>query len=331
MIADQRAQSLMAIDKMVDGAVKPEDLQAAAKAAETNPWLKPAERRFTMEKALVAKDSFVARQGMLAGDTEVMKSELMKLRSDKSADLFPNMNVKQRLDLENQLMREHGFQGDAKASAEGIVGPNVDENGKVDRTGHRQGARAYNGPNKEDVTKAVKVEEAAKLDIFDKQMPRSSSPSSPRAEPATGRFSYAKAMQNPEARKAAAQLNQDAPELITALSKEEQRNENIDAKATALERREAKAALIKTSGENFDAIHKAIDDPAQNDTFKDMTPAQFDVQLYNREMTEPDRQKARAPSPRSRRTAASPTSARRPASRPNSRRRRTGTSRRPSS
>jgi hypothetical protein len=78
MIADQRAQSLMAIDKMVDGAVKPEDIDAAVAAAKTNPWLKPAERRFTMEKALVARDSFVARQAMLGGDTEVMKAELIE-------------------------------------------------------------------------------------------------------------------------------------------------------------------------------------------------------------------------------------------------------------
>jgi hypothetical protein len=294
MIADQRAQSLMAIDKMVDGAVKPDDLQAAAKAAETNPWLKPAERRFTMEKALAAKDSFVARQGMLAGDTAVMKSELMKLRSDKSAELYPNLNIKQRLDLENQLIRENGYRM-TKASAEGIVGPNVDENGKVDAVAIAKALAAYNGPNKEEVTKAVKVEEAAKLDIFDKQMAQLQKLVTTAGQnPMTGRFSYAKAMQNPDARKAAARLNQDAPGLITALNREEQRNENIDAKATALERREARAALIKTSGENLDAEHKAIDDPAQSDMFKDMTPQQYDSRLYGMEMTEPDRQKARA-------------------------------------
>jgi hypothetical protein len=294
MIADQRSQTLMAIDKMVDGAMKPQDLETAAKAAETNPWLKPAERRFTMEKALVAKDAFVARQAMLAGDTEVMQSELMKLRSDKSVELFPNMNVKQRLDLENQLLREYGFRH-AKAQADFIVGKFVDENGKVNRTGIAETLAKYNGPNKEEVTKAVKAEESAKLDIFDKKTAEvQQSILKAGQNPATGRFSYAKAMQNPDARKAAAQLNQDAPGLITALSKEDQRWENIDAKATALEQREAKAALIKTSGEHLENIHRAIDDPLQNDVFKDMTPAQFDVGLYNREMVEPDRQKARA-------------------------------------
>jgi hypothetical protein len=294
MIADQRSQTLMAIDKMVDGAVKPEDIAAAAKAAETSPWLKPAERRYTMEKALVAKDSFVARQAMLGGDTEVMAAELTKLKSDKSAELYPDMNVKQRLDLANQLGREHAFKFAKDTAEKQIVGPNVDENGKVDRTAIAKALAAYNGPNKEDVTKAVKIEEDQKLDIFGKQNAEIQQ-SILRAgqNPLTGRFSYAKAMKDPEARKAAVQLNRDAPGLLTALSREEQRNENIDAKATALERREAKAQLIQTSGENLDAIHKAIDDPAQSDTFKSMTAAQFDSQLYNREMTETDRQKAR--------------------------------------
>jgi hypothetical protein len=152
------------------------------------------------------------------------------------------------------------------------------------------------GWTRKDVTKAVKLEEAAKLDIFDKKMAEvaAEDPTSVGQDPMTGRFSYQKAMQNPEARKAAYQLNRDAPELITALSKEDVRNDNIDAKQDALERREAKAALVKVSDEQLQSIHRAIDDPLQNDTFKNMTPAQFDVQLYNRDMVEPDRQKARA-------------------------------------
>jgi hypothetical protein len=293
MIADQRAQTLMAVDKLVDGAVKPEDIAAAAKAAETSPWLKPAERRFAMEKALVAKDSFVARQAMLALDTGVMKAELSKLRADNAAELYPNMNVKQRLDLANQLGREYGFKA-AKAAAEGIVGPNVDESGKVNRTAIAEKLAAYDGLDKEEVTKAVKIEEAAKLDIFGKKMAEvQQSILRKGQDPMTGRFSYAKAMQNADARKAAQQLNEDAPELLTALSKEEQRNENIDAKASALEQREARAAEIKASDDNLQAIHKSLDDPAQSDVWRKMTPAQFDVQLYNRAMTEPDRQKAR--------------------------------------
>lgn len=294
MIADQRSQTLMAVDKMVDAAVKPEDIQAAATMADTSPWLKPAERRFIIEKTLVAKDSFVARQALLGGDTEVMAAELTKLKGDKSVEFYPNMNVKQRLDLVGQLTREHAFKFAKDVAEREIVGPNVDEHGNVNRTGIAEKLGAYNGPNKEDVTRAVKVEEDAKLDISNKRNAEVQK-SILRAgqNPMTGRFSYAKAMQNPEARKAAEQLNRTAPELLTALSREETRNENIDAKATALERREAKDALNKTSAGHLDAIHLALDDAAQSDVFKNMTPAQFDVGLYNREMTEPDRNKAR--------------------------------------
>jgi hypothetical protein len=216
---------------------------------------------------------------MLAGDTAVMKAELSKLKSDNSAELFPNMNVKQRLDLENQLMREHGFKA-AKASAEAIVGPNVDENGKVDRTAIAKALATYEGPDKEGVTKAVKLEEAAKLDIFGKHNAEvQQTILKAGQDPMTGRFSYAKAMQNPEARKAAAQLNQDAPELITALSKEDVRNDNIDAKQDALERREAKAALVKPVTNNFKASigHRR---PAAKRHVQEHDAAQFDVRLY---------------------------------------------------
>jgi hypothetical protein len=295
MIADQRSQTLLAVDKMVDGAVKPEDIEAAAKAAETSPWLKPAERRFTMEKALAAKDSFVARQAMLGGDTEVMKAELVKLQSDNAAEMYPNLNVKQRLDLAHQLGREYGYKAAKDTAEQQIVGPNVDENGKVNSAAIADALAKYNGPNKEDVTKAVKVEEAQKLDIFNKKMADvQQTIATAGQDPMTGRFSYARAMQNPAARKAAVQLNKDAPGLITALSKEDQRWENIDSKADAAERRADRAALIQTSSESLDAEHKRLDDPAYSDEFRKMTPAQYDSRLYNMTMVEGDRQKARA-------------------------------------
>jgi hypothetical protein len=294
MIADQRAQTLMAGDRMIDSAMKPEDIQAAADFYETSPWLKPPERRFAVEKALVAKDSFVARHAMLGNDTDVMGAELKKLQGPDAAKLFPNMNEKQRLDLANQLGREHSFNMAKNIAEQQIVGPNVSETGKVDRTAIAEKLAKYSGPNKEDVTKAVKTEEAAKLDIFDKKTAEIQQ-SILRAgqDPLTGRFSYAKAMQNPDARKAAFQLNQDAPGLITALSREDQRNENIDAKATAVERREAKAALVERSQGNLDTVHKNLDDEAQSDYWKSRTGAQFDSYLHSVDMTESDRDKAR--------------------------------------
>jgi hypothetical protein len=100
-------------------------------------------------------------------------------------------------------------------------------------------------------------------------------------------------MQNPEARKAAYQLNKDDPDKLTPLSREDVRWDNIDAKADAAERREARAALNATSRENLDAIHKSLDDPAMSAVYKGWTPAQFDLQLYNRPMTEDDRKAAR--------------------------------------
>jgi hypothetical protein len=295
MIADHRAQSLMAIDKMVDSAVKPEDLDTAAKSAETNPWLKPAERRFTMEKVLVARDSFVARQAMLGGDTEVMHSELMKLKSDKSADMYPNMNVKQRLDLANELGREYSYKAAKDTAEKQIVGPNVDVNGKVNTAAINKAITDYNGPNKADVVKAAKIAESERLDIFNAQMvDLQHKVWSAGQNPLTAEFSMAQAMKNPDARKAAMQLNKDAPGLLTALGREDQRNQNIATRESNAEKREAKANLIIRSGENLEAIHKLIDDPAQSNNLRSMTVQQFDSQLFEQEMTPQDRDKARA-------------------------------------
>jgi hypothetical protein len=293
MIADQRAQTLQAVDKMVDGAVKPEDIQAAATAAETSPWLKPAERRFMVEKVLAAKDSFVARQAMLGGDTEVMATELAKLRGPNAAEQYPNMNVKQRLDLVNQLLRENSFKA-AKATAEKIVGPNVDENGHVNHTGIEKSLAAYNGPDKEGVTKAVRAEAADKTNIENAaNADLHNTVLSAGQNPQTGRFSYARAYANPDARKAIVELNKYAPGLIVNLSREDQRWDNIDAKQTALERREAAAALKSASQENLDRIHAALDDESQSQMFKGMTKKQFETKLYEGAWTESDRQKAR--------------------------------------
>jgi hypothetical protein len=294
MIADQRYQTLDAHDRLVEAAVKPEDIQAASDFAKTSPWLKPAERHFVMAKDLVAKDSFVARQAMLALDTAVMKSELSKLRSDNAAELYPNMNVKQRLDLANQLGREYGFKAAKEVAERDIVGPNIGESGKVDSIGIAEKLVKYDGPNKEGVVQAVKALESEYLDIFNKKTAAvQQSIATAGQDPLTGRFSYAKAMQNPDARKAAFQLNKDAPGLITALSREDQRWEAIDAKADRAEKMLAKAQLIATSQDNLDAIHKFIDDPRNSNSLKNLTSAQFDSQLMEQAMTEQDRGRAR--------------------------------------
>lgn len=296
MIADHRYQTLQTVDKMVDAAVKPEDIQAAAVATQTSPWLKPAERKYIMEKTMAAKDSFVARQAMLAGDTEVMKFELDKLRSDKSADYYPNMNVRQRIELANQLSREHVFKF-SKDAADAIVGKHVDENGKVDSTGIANDLAAYKGEHPEDVTRAVKAEEAAKVDIFSKSMADVASIVQKAGRNSlTGRFDYALAMRDPAARKAAAQLNNGGKigqDMITALSKEDARWDSIDSRVDAAERRQARAELIAASEENLRIQHKRLDDPAMADELHKLTEAQYDTQLYNVAMTEPDRNKLR--------------------------------------
>jgi hypothetical protein len=294
MIADHRAQSLMAIDKMVDSAVKPEDIDAAAKAAASSPWLKPAERRFTMEKAMVARDSFVAHQAMLAGDTAVMKVELSKLKSDNAAELYPNMNVKQRLDLSAQLTREYGYKAAKDTAEKDIVGPNVDSEGKVNTTGIIAALAAYDGANKEDVTKAVKVEEAEKLAIFGANMSELQRVVFTAGQnPLTARFSLQRAMRNPDARAAAARLNKNAPGLLDDLARVDDRQQAIETRMTKADQILARAQFIRTSGDNLEQIHKFIDDPVNAPTLLGWTDAQFDSQLYEQDMTEPDRQKAR--------------------------------------
>lgn len=294
MISDQRSQTLTAVDTMVDSATSPADFETAAKFAETSQWLKPAERRFAAEKTRATGDSFVATQAMTAGDTDVMKVELDKLKSANAAELFPHLNPKQRLGLEQQLTREYGFKAAKDVADKQIVGPNVDpDTGKPDDVKIDQDLTAYKGADKPAVEKAVLAQRNAVHKIWeDKQSELQKQIYTAGQDPATGDFNMQTAMQNPAARKAAAALNADSPQLLGALRREDMSRENAETRSANTEQRAERAQHISNSAANLVATQKFLDDPTNSVAARSMTRASFESQLFDNDMTRQDRDTA---------------------------------------
>lgn len=281
MIADQRAQTLSSTDAIADNAQSKADFQLAAKGIETSRWFHPAAQQFQMKKYLVQGDSFQAEQAMLQGDVKGMKEALDTLRGPNAKDLYPNMNEQQRLSLEQRVARMSGMKG-TKVSADALVGPYVDERGKVDSVGIAKAVQAYQGPDKDQVEQAARAQEANLLHIWDAQT--SSVQAQIRTagqDPKTGVFSMARAQQNPAIAKLANQLNQDDPTKLGALAAIDTRRQAVedkkDRQAQALELK----AQISTSHENLKQIRNLLDDETQSDHLHAMTPEQWDAQLSN--------------------------------------------------
>lgn len=289
MIADQRGQAVVNIDRMAENAVKPEDIDAAMKAAGTNPWLKPAERKTIQEKLGVQRDSFAADNYMRAQDIDGMEKELVKLRADNAAELYPHMTEKQRLDLTNRLDREYNFYGAKTVADRAIVGPAIDpESGKVDSVKVAKALAAYNGPNKPEVEKAVKTQESEAIDVFNKSMSALQQKVWTAGQNQAGDFSMERARQDPEARSIIANLNKNAPNLLTALNGLDLRRQRILDMKDREEREQAKRDAVDTSHEALRSTVARIDDPKNSDELRNLTPEQFNSQLLNLNLQKPD-------------------------------------------
>lgn len=284
MISDQRAQTLLSLDKTVDSATKPEDIDAAIKGAETSPWLKPAERKYTMEKYGVAKDSFAAENFMRAQDLHGMEDELVKLRSDNAADLYPHMNEKQRLDLANRLEREASFKGASQVAEKVIVGPNIDaDSGRVNSTAIAKAVRDYNGPNKPEVMKAVKQQEAEAQDQFNKSMAELSSKIiSAGTNPLTFEFSMHRAMQDPDARKAAFDLDKNGSPYMNALRNADTRAQRFEFTQEEERRTMKRQQKADVDEANLRGLFEAMEVKGGSEQYLGQSAEQFDQELLVR-------------------------------------------------
>lgn len=289
MVSDQRSQSMLAIDKMVDSAVSPNDFETALTAAKTNPWFRPAERRILQEKVGAAKDSFPAEQAMLSKDPQLMQNELVKLQSDNAADLYPNLNEKQRVDLMQRVQRAYSFHG-SKDIAEQLVSANTDERGRVDFVALSKAIKDQTP----EVIQAAKSEAAERKNIFDLGTSDVQSKiHTAGQDPRTGEFDYQRARDNPAIAKLMDQLNQDAPGKLTALN-------NLDVKRAhrleiedRQEQADAQRKYVKDSGENLKKYRAWIDDPSERSFLLKLSPAQWDSYLVQDDMTPGDFEAAR--------------------------------------
>lgn len=281
MISDQRAQTLTSVDSLIDSAQGKHDFELAAKAASTSPWLHPNERRIVANKALVAGDSFQAEQAMLRNDVGGMKDAMETLRSANAKDLYPNMNVQQRLALEQRVARAYGYKS-AKVTADGLVSPYVDEQGRVDSVSIAKAVAAYQGADKEDVVKAAQAQESESLRIWD------AGTSSVQQkiftagqDPRTGIFSMDRAQRDPAVRKLADQLNQTAPGKLGALADRDTRRQRLDDMRDRQAQVDEAKRQTKVSHDNLEQIRTLLDDESQAEQLKKLTPAQFDSQLHD--------------------------------------------------
>lgn len=287
MVADQRSSAMLSIDKIVDNATAPNDFDTALTAAKTNPWFRPAERRILQEKVGVAKDSFPAEQAMLSKDPQLMQNELVKLRSDNSAELYPNLNEKQRVDLSQRLERQFAYHG-SKDLADQIVNRNTDERGKVNDVALGKELKDYNGPDREGVIAAAKSQAAEQRNIFDAGTSEVQDQiNTAGLDPRTGEFSYQRARADPATAKLMDQLQKDAPKKLEALNaidaRRMQRLEIADRReAVDAERKEA----TRQKGE-LDKYRLWMDDEGQRNFLMKLSPSQWDSYLLDSGMTGP--------------------------------------------
>lgn len=283
MVADQRAQALTSIDKMMENAVSPGDFKAASAAAQGSPWLRPAERRIAAERVGVAADAFPAEQAMLARDVPAMKEQLDRLRSPDVQKFYPNMTEKQRLDLSTRLQREFGYRM-ARQTASSLFTGHIAPNGKVDSTAVEKAILAYDGPNQEEVVRAAQIELSERKRIFD----ATTSDAQQKVwtagqDPQTGEFNYDKAMASPGIAKLARQLNEDDPGKITALHNIDQRRLRQEDIRDREAYQDAQRKLAHDSDENRKKYEAWLDDPSQSDYLKSLTPSQWDSMLLSTE------------------------------------------------
>lgn len=280
MIADNRASVLASVDSLINSAQGKQDYELAAKAAMTSPWLHPNERRTVANKALVMGDAHTAEQAMESGDVKAMHQVLDGIRGPNAKDLLPNMNVQQRLALEQRVQRALGTRG-VQVSADALVTPYVDERGKPDLVAIAKAIRGYQGDDKDAVTRAGWAMESEVRHVWDastsavqKQIHTAGN------DPRTGVFSMAKAQQNPQIAKLADQLNQDDPDKLTALSnidvRRQQREDARDRQAA----HEATVLQTKASHANLEQIRMWLDDESNAEAIANMTHAQWDSKLH---------------------------------------------------
>lgn len=279
MISDQGSQSLMAIDKQFDSAVRPEDIQVGIDMAKNSPWLKPAARKFKMEQGGVLKDSFTADNFMKGHDVEGMENELVKLRSDNANELYPHMTEKQRLDLTNRLEREYSFYG-AKAAADKLLV--VGQGGKPDEVKTNINLAGYNGPNKPDVERQLKSQLNERKDIFaSAQADKQSQLWTLGQDPRTGDFTMDRAQATAAGRKLADELNTDAPKLLTALRSQDFHAQRMADIADNEKAKAEKDKVAEAGKENLRSVYRVLDDETSSARYRTMTPQQFNSELLD--------------------------------------------------
>lgn len=272
MFADQQAQAKAAIDSLIESG----SFDEAAAAARGSPWLRPPLREAEAKAALAGKDAYPAQVAMRTGDVKGMNEQLTALRGADAAEKFPNLTEKQRLTLTDQLRREYGYHA-ARQQADSIVSPHVDVNtGKVDSIAIAKDVAAYRGENREEVVKAAKMQEVESLDLWNKKNSEVQKQLYTAGQnPQTGEFSYSRMMKTQGAPALAAQLNQDAPDLLGHLRDIDNRNVRAELAATAAERRMLKANDIAESKRNVKDVRSWLDDERNAVQFKAMTPSQW--------------------------------------------------------